>query len=100
MVPTKQFALEDCRELDSSDPLAAYRQRFAFSINGNINFDANSMGAMAVDVPDRIQKLLTDGWRDKSRRAWTSEGWVDRPWELGSKISHMIGAGEGIVGIA
>ena len=94
MAPTKQLTLEDCRDLDSSDTLAAYRQRFAFSSNGNINFDANSMGAMAVDVPDRIQKLLTDGWRDKSRRAWTTEGWVDRPRELGAKISHMIGAGE------
>ena len=94
MAPEKQLTLEDCWELDGSDTLAAYRRRFAFSSNGNINFDANSMGAMAVDVPDRIQKLLTDGWRDKSRRAWTTEGWVDRPWELGAKISHMIGAGE------
>ena len=84
--------LESCLALDRRDPLTGYADRFARSASGGIHFDANSMGAMPVDVPDRLQRLLTKCWRDQSRRAWTSEGWVERPRELGARIAHMVGA--------
>ena len=84
--------LETCRALDRRDPLAGLAGRFARAESGCIHFDANSMGAMPVDVPDRIRRLMTECWRDKSRRAWTSEGWVERPRQLGADISHTIGA--------
>ena len=89
--------LEACRDLDRRDPLAALADRFARSASGRIHFDANSMGAMPVDVPERIRRLLTECWRDKSRRAWTSEGWVEQPRRLGADVSHLIGAGPGDV---
>ena len=76
---TPTHTLETCLALDGSDPLAGFADRFARSASGSIHFDANSMGAMPVDVPDRIRRVLTEGWRDKSRRAWTTEGWVERP---------------------
>ena len=82
--------LETCLALDRRDPLAGYADKFARSTSGSIHFDANSMGAMPVEVPDRIRRLLTEGWRDKSRRAWTTEGWVEKPRELGNDIAHMI----------
>ena len=87
--------LESCLALDRSDPLAGLADRFARPATGSLHFDANSMGAMPVDVPDRIRRLLTEGWRDKSRRAWTTEGWVEKPRELGAAISHMVGARPG-----
>ncbi len=89
--------LETCLALDRRDPLADCAGRFARAESGAIHFDANSMGAMPADAPERIRRLMTDGWRDKSRRAWTSEGWVERPRQLGAGISHMIGAGAGDV---
>ena len=82
--------LDTCLAPDRSDPLAGCANRFARSASGSIHFDANSMGAMPVEVPDRIRRLLTEGWRDKSRRAWTTEGWVERPRELGNDIAHMV----------
>ena len=89
--------LETCRALDRRDPLAGLADRFARPQSGSLHFDANSMGAMPADVPDRIRRLLTECWRDKSRRAWTSEGWVERPRTLGADIAHMVGASPGDV---
>ena len=90
-------SLDTCLALDRRDPLAGYPDRFARATSGSIHFDANSMGAMPVEVPDRIRRLLTEGWRDLSRRAWTTEGWVERPRELGNDIAHLIGARPGDV---
>ena len=89
--------LETCRALDQRDPLAPFADRFARAESGCIHFDANSMGAMPADAPERIRRIMTECWRDKSRRAWTSEGWVERPRELGARICHLIGAGPGDV---
>ena len=96
-MPRTLHTLETCRGLDRRDPLAAFADRFARAASGRIHFDANSMGAMPVSAPERIRRLMTECWRDKSRRAWTSEGWVERPRQLGADISHMIGAGPGDV---
>ena len=92
-----EHSLETCQALDRRDPLAGYPEKFARSASGSIHFDANSMGAMPVEAPERIRRLLTDGWRDLSRRAWTTEGWVERPRELGNDIAHLIGARPGDV---
>ena len=89
--------LESCLALDRLDPLTDLADKFARSESGSIHFDANSMGAMPADVPDRIRRVLTQCWRDKSRRAWTSEGWVEKPRELGADISHLVGADPGDV---
>ena len=89
--------LETCLDLDRRDPLAAFADRFARAESGCIHFDANSMGAMPVEAPERIRRVMTECWRDKSRRAWTSEGWVERPRELGAAICHTVGASPGDV---
>ena len=86
------LTLESCREFDRRDPLAAYRERFALPESGNIHFDANSMGAMPADAPDRTMRLLTDCWRDRGRRCWTTEDWMEKPRILGASIAHMLGA--------
>ena len=86
-----------CLTLGRRDPLAGFAERFARPETGSLHFDANSMGAMPADVPDRIRHLLTACWRDQSRRAWTSEGWVEKPRELGADIAHMVGANPGDV---
>ncbi len=95
--------LETCRALDPRRarprpaPPARPADRFARAESGAIHFDANSMGAMPVDAPERIRRVMTECWRDKSRRAWTSEGWVERPRQLGADICHLVGARPGDV---
>lgn len=91
------LTLEGCRELDRRDPLAGLREKFALPESGNIHFDANSMGAMPADAPDRTTRLLTDCWRNKGRRCWATEDWMEKPRILGASIAHMLGADSGDV---
>ena len=89
--------LEDCRALDGRDPLAGLRGKFALPETGRLHFDANSIGAMPADAPERVARLLAGSWRDKGRRSWSTEDWLEKPRELGAAISHMIGAAPGDV---
>ena len=84
--------LEDCRARDGRDPLARLRGRFALPEAGRLHFDANSIGAMPADAPERVARLLSECWRGKGRRSWSTEDWLDRPRALGAAISHVIGA--------
>ena len=45
----------DCEALDARDPLRDLAGRFAPGEPGTLYFDANSIGAMPVDVPERIE---------------------------------------------
>ena len=81
------LTLEGCRELDRRDPLAGFRGRFALPESGNIHFDANSMGAMPADAPERTMRLLADCWRNKGRRCWATEDWMEKPRILGASIA-------------
>ena len=84
--------IEQCRHLDQKDSLRRFRDRFAMPTSGAIHFDANSMGAMPVDVPERIEKFLKQEWCKLGRRAWTLTDWLDKPAQLGAGIAHPIDA--------
>ncbi len=81
----------DCEALDAADPLAPFARRFAAGEPGTLYFDANSIGAMPVDVPDRIDRHLAE-WRNLRRRGWSSSTWLDAPRRLGAKLAPLIGA--------
>ncbi|MCX7961939.1 MAG: aminotransferase class V-fold PLP-dependent enzyme [Burkholderiales bacterium] len=87
------IGLEDCRALDARDPLAAFKARFAPGEPGTIYLDGNSIGPMPADVPRRIERLVTLGWRDARRRGWQRFDWLEKPWRLGEGIAHIVGAG-------
>ncbi len=86
------YSFRNCNVLDQGDVLAGVRKKFAFPGSGSIHFDANSMGAMPAEVPDRVSRVLADGWRDLGRRSWGSEPWLDRPRTLGAAIAPILGA--------
>jgi kynureninase len=81
----------DCEALDAADPLAAYAAKFAPGEPGTLYFDANSIGAMPVDVPERIERHLKE-WRELRRRGWSSSTWLDAPRRLGGKLAPILGA--------
>ena len=81
----------DCDALDARDPLRVVADRFAPGEPGTLYFDANSIGAMPVDVPDRLDHHLTE-WRNLRRRGWSESTWLDAPRRLGAKLAPMIGA--------
>lgn len=82
--------LDEARALDSSDPLAFFRDRFVIDDPDLIYLDGNSLGRMpraAVEVLDRLKSE----WGTRLVRGW-AEGWYDLPARLGSKIATLIGA--------
>jgi kynureninase len=89
--------LARCRALDAQDPLRAIRARFARAEEDTIYLDGNSIGAMPADAPERVQRLLVEGWREARRRGWNRFDWLEKPWLLGEGIAHLIGAGKGDV---
>jgi len=86
------LSLEGCQKLDRKDPLRDIRQRFSLPASGALHFDANSMGAMPKDAPERVQALMEGGWRELSRRSWSELDWLDKPRTMGAGIAHIIGA--------
>ena len=85
--------LAQCDALDERDPLRAMRERFARSAEDTIYLDGNSIGAMPADAPQRVQRLMLEGWRDARRRGWNRFDWLEKPWLLGAGLAHILGAG-------
>ena len=86
------ITLETCLELDRADPLREIRGRFSLPQSGALHFDANSIGAMPKDAPERVRTLMEDGWRELSRRGWAELDWLDKPRTMGAGLAHIIGA--------
>ncbi len=84
------MTVEDARALDATDPLAAYRDRFALP-DGVIYLDGNSLGALPKATPATLADVATRQWGDRLIRSW-NEGWIDAPQRIGAKIAPLIGA--------
>jgi kynureninase len=87
------ITLSDCQALDAQDPLRQLRLKFAQPTEDTIYLDGNSVGAMPADAPQRVQELMTRGWRDARRRGWSHFDWMEKPWLLGEAVAHLLGAG-------
>jgi kynureninase len=77
----------------AADPFAALRARFAPGAPGVLYFDANSIGPMPADAPQRVARLLDEGWRVARRRSWNESDWLEQPRRLGAAIAPIVGAG-------
>ncbi len=89
--------LAQCRALDARDPLREIRGRFARPSEDAVYLDGNSIGAMPADAPQRVQRLMVEGWREARRRGWNRFDWLEKPWLLGAGFAHIVGAGSGDV---
>lgn len=84
-----------CNALDSADvesSLAEARTSFAPGGPGVIYLDANSIGPMPLEAPQRMRAALEDGWRVARRRAWNETDWLEQPRRLGAAIAPVLGA--------
>ncbi|WP_121886789.1 kynureninase [Sphingomonas sp. PP-F2F-G114-C0414] len=84
------MTLEDARALDATDPLAAYRDKFALP-EGVIYLDGNSLGALPKTTPAGLADVATRQWGNRLIRSW-NEGWIEAPQRIGAKIAPLIGA--------
>ncbi|MGO4536980.1 kynureninase [Leifsonia sp. 2MCAF36] len=91
--------LSAARALDASDPLAAFRSRFAGIDDGSSQvvayFDGNSLGRPTRASIERIQRFLLDGWGDRLIRGWDEE-WMELPFTIGDDLGRAaLGAAPG-----
>jgi len=73
------------------------RARFARPAEDAVYLDGNSIGAMPADAPQRVQRVMLDGWLEARRRGWNRFEWLEMPWLLGDGFAHLLGAGKGDV---
>ena len=85
------ISLQDCREQDSADPLARYRDAFALP-ERIIYLDGNSLGALPKQAEERVRTVMTQQWGRDLIKSWNLHDWIGAPQRVGAKIARLIGA--------
>ncbi|WP_394432101.1 kynureninase [Streptomyces sp. SGAir0957] len=86
---------ERARELDAADQLAAVRADFV--LDDVVYLDGNSLGALPVKVPGRLDDVVRREWGRLRIRSWTESGWWTAPERIGDLIAPLVGAAPGRV---
>ena len=87
-------------ELDRSDPLGGFRDRFVFADDDVIYLDGNSLGRLPAGTLARLGEVARDGWGTRLIRAW-NEGWLELPLRIGDRLGEsLLGAAPGQVAVA
>lgn len=92
-------ALAAARSLDSQDPLARFRARFASDDPKLIYLDGNSLGRLPLAAVERVQEVVRSEWGGRLIRGWR-DSWLDLPARLGDKIGRLVGADPGELRVA
>lgn len=83
--------LDEARERDAADLLAAYRDRFMVP-EGIIYLDGNSLGALPKATPARLEAVIRGEWGEGLIRSWNAADWIGLPQRVGGKIAPLVGA--------
>ncbi|MFI0238281.1 kynureninase [Streptomyces sp. NPDC016845] len=86
---------ERARALDAADRLAAVRDGFV--LDDVVYLDGNSLGALPVNVPGRLDDVVRREWGQLRIRSWTESGWWTAPERIGDLIAPLVGAAPGRV---
>ncbi|MFI0089624.1 kynureninase [Streptomyces bobili] len=81
------------QELDSADELADRRKEFV--LDDVVYLDGNSLGALPVAVPGRLEDVVRRQWGELRIRSWDESGWWTAPERIGDRIAPLVGAGPG-----
>ncbi|MFD5258609.1 kynureninase [Streptomyces bobili] len=81
------------RELDYADELADKRKEFV--LDEVVYLDGNSLGALPVAVPGRLEDVVRRQWGELRIRSWDESGWWTAPERIGDRIAPLVGAGPG-----
>ncbi|MBK9601754.1 MAG: kynureninase [Anaerolineales bacterium] len=88
----REFALQ----LDSQDPLAAFRNDFVIHDPNLIYLDGNSLGMLPKAAQEKARQVVEEQWGKDLIRGW-NKGWWESPSRVGDKIGQLIGAATGQV---
>ncbi|MFD6818755.1 kynureninase [Streptomyces sp. NPDC060085] len=84
---------EQAAELDAADELGKLRERFV--LDDVVYLDGNSLGALPVDVPGRVEDVVRRQWGELRIRSWEESGWWTAPERIGDRIAPLVGAAPG-----
>lgn len=86
------LSLDDARDRDRADPLAAFRDRF--DVPGAY-MDGNSLGPISTDAEAALDRVV-EQWRTHGVRGWTEAepDWFHTGERLGAKLAPLLGATE------
>jgi kynureninase len=85
---------ENSRKPRIVDPLLAFREEFPI-LEKTRYLVSNSLGPMPRSVPEKLAEYARD-WGELGVKAWT-QGWWERPVDVGNEIAPLISAGPGEV---
>lgn len=91
--------LAHAAQMDRSDPLARFRERFVFADPELIYLDGNSLGRLPRATVDLQRRAVEEAWGDGLIRGW-NRGWIDLGSRIGEKIARLVGASPGEVVVA
>jgi kynureninase len=90
---TATLSRDAAAELDASDPLRAFRDRFVIDPDV-VYLDGNSLGCLPRSTVARLERLVAQ-WGERGVRAW-DEGWLELPLEVGDRLGEaVLGAAPG-----
>ncbi len=94
--PTATLTRQDCKSLDTQDPLRSLRELFDLP-EGVIYLDGNSLGAAPKAAATRVAQAVREEWAQGLIRSWNNAGWYELPRRTGDKLAPFIGARTGEV---
>jgi kynureninase len=78
-------------ELDSQDPLAAFRDRFVIDDPDLTYLDGNSLGRLPAETARALREFVDQQWGAGLIRSW-NEHWMEQAVRIGTKVSDLVGA--------
>src|SRR6056297_3027258 len=86
------LGIDEALDLDRADPVPTE----AFDLPADVVYlDGNSLGALAMHVPDVARAVVASQWGEGLIRSWNDADWVSLPTRVGDKIGRIIGAPPG-----
>src|SRR5262249_39655980 len=87
------------RDLDASDELTLFRDRFVIDDPALVYMDGNSLGRLPKAAASLAAELVERQWGRGLIRSWNAH-WLGLPTRIGGKIARLIGAEEDEVLVA
>jgi kynureninase len=85
-------------QLDASDVLRGFRERFLGVDGGTVYLDGNSLGRMPHATLARLHSVAAVEWGQGVVRSWDEAGWLGLPAGVGDRLgSAVLGAAAGQV---